>query len=58
MARSYRAAKRMAQCAVFTMGAHARAARAAGFAACAAQYPGGLAVFDPLNDCFSKVSCP
>ena len=30
----------------------------AGFDACAAGYPGGLAVFNPLNDCFSQVSCP
>jgi hypothetical protein len=29
-----------------------------GFDACAAKYPGGLAVFDNLNACFSTVSCP
>jgi hypothetical protein len=29
-----------------------------GFDTCAAQYPGGLAVFNTLNDCFSTVTCP
>jgi hypothetical protein len=29
-----------------------------GFATCAAQYPMGLALFNPMNDCFATVSCP